>query len=198
VSTFERSLEIQELVFQSGERFPLLIKRENGAPLLHPTLWIINHWRDDAAVNTIKRALTDFKHLYAWAASCAIDLEARFKAGDFLTVAEISSYATAASGAMPRGTTRASPPSMQSKPIRGQAAESRRGTVPRATPNWATRSCQDGRRAPEASAPLSMAVLIRICSASGVFADRSSYGCSLVMRRQYTNFVSSWCFFLDQ
>src|SRR5882672_1534429 len=74
-------------------------------------------------------------------------------------------------------------------------------TVPRATPSWAARSSQDGRRAPGASTPLSMAAVmpLRICSVSGVFADRSSCKFSgLVMPQWYTIFVTSWCFFIDQ
>src|SRR5215218_4992898 len=74
-------------------------------------------------------------------------------------------------------------------------------TVPRATPSWAARSSQDGRRAPGASTPLSMAAAmpLRICSASGVFADRLSFKFSgLVTPQWYTNFVTSWYFFIDQ
>jgi hypothetical protein len=50
-------------------------------------------------------------------------------------------------------------------------------TVPRATPSCAARSCHDGRRAPGASTPRSIAtpIPIRICSISGVFAERSSF-----------------------
>jgi hypothetical protein len=40
---------------------------------------------------------------------------------------------------------------------------------------------------------------LRICSASGVFADQSSSNCSgWVMQPWYTIFVGSWCFFLNQ
>jgi hypothetical protein len=56
------------------------------------------------------------------------------------------------------------------------------------------------RRAPGASTPFSMAALIplRICSDSGVFADRSSSNRSgPVMTPWYTIFVRSWCFFVD-
>jgi hypothetical protein len=62
-------------------------------------------------------------------------------------------------------------------------------------------SSQDGRRGPGANTPLSMAALVplRICSASGVFVDRSSSNCSAwVMQPWYTTFVGSWCFFLNQ
>ena len=64
-------------------------------------------------------------------------------------------------------------------------------TVPRATPSWAARSCQEGRRAPGASTPLSMAALmpLRICSASGVFADRSSSRFSGLVMPRGTRFL---------
>src|SRR3954471_17646339 len=40
---------------------------------------------------------------------------------------------------------------------------------------------------------------LRICSANGVFADRSSSSRSgLTMPPWYTIFVHSWCFFVDQ
>jgi hypothetical protein len=40
---------------------------------------------------------------------------------------------------------------------------------------------------------------LRICSASGVFADRSSSNCSdWVTQPWYTIFVGSWCLFLNQ
>src|ERR1700712_5762125 len=74
-------------------------------------------------------------------------------------------------------------------------------TVPRATPSWAARSSQDGRRAPGASTPLSMADVmpLRICSVNGVLVDRSSCKFKgLVMLPWYTIFVASWCFFIDQ
>ena len=49
--------------------------------------------------------------------------------------------------------------------------------MPRARPSWAARSCQEGKRAPGSSAPLSIAVVIphRIWSASVVLAERSTF-----------------------
>lgn len=82
---------------EDGERFSLLFEGEPAIPLFYPTVYSVEYRRSRGlASSTIWNDEEALKHLVVWAHNAGIDLDARFAAGEFLTGAEIASYARAA------------------------------------------------------------------------------------------------------
>lgn len=85
---------VKEIRAEDGERFSILINNSDGMPLFMPTIYSTSILRGDCkASNTIKANLGAIKVLYTWAAINEIDIERRFRSGDYLTLIEIDSLA---------------------------------------------------------------------------------------------------------
>jgi len=78
-------------VLSEGERVPILHDAQ-GIPLFYPTLFATSQLRNaGAAVNTIRNKLADLVVLQRWEQINGRDLIAEFRAGNFLTVADVVS-----------------------------------------------------------------------------------------------------------
>src|SRR5450830_253338 len=84
--------KVRNLIFQSGERFPLLLNRETGVPHFEATLFVLNELRSLnrasatllQATRAVMVALQVFDYL-------KVDLSARFDEGRVLEVGEVES-----------------------------------------------------------------------------------------------------------
>jgi integrase len=82
--------------FSSGERFPMLLDSSTGIPEFEPTLFSLEILRArNSASKTIEAVLRAIVLLYVWAKTAEIDLNSRFKSGDFLSQQEIESLVRA-------------------------------------------------------------------------------------------------------
>lgn len=87
-------LFIRTITFESGEQFPMLIDRETGIPLFHPTVYQVSMRRSKgSATATLVRDLQAIMFLYRWGQKNGIDVEMRFRTHDFLSLHEIDSLA---------------------------------------------------------------------------------------------------------
>jgi integrase len=85
--------KVRNLVFQSGERFPVLQNKKTGIPLFEPTLFVLNELRSLnrasatllQATRAVMVALQVLDHL-------KIDLSARFNEGRVLELGEIEAF----------------------------------------------------------------------------------------------------------
>lgn len=83
-------LYIKTIRLGSGERLPLLFERGRGAPLFEPTVYALTQIRArNLASDTIASSLRAVLVLYLVLQICKIDLEARFRDGQMLTVGEL-------------------------------------------------------------------------------------------------------------
>jgi len=82
------------IVFENGERFPILVSIENGFPHFFSTVFLSRVCREKAA-NTMRVIAHSIAHLYAWAEINSINIDERFEQGAFFTIAEIESLASA-------------------------------------------------------------------------------------------------------
>lgn len=86
----EPKYRIKPIICENGERFPFMIKHEDGMPMFYPNVYLValvrNAGRQTA---TMEAHLRGIKFLYEWGRKVGIDVEKRFQAGDFLTVDEI-------------------------------------------------------------------------------------------------------------
>jgi integrase len=99
------ALNIQQRMARTagGERFSVLVAGDPPTPLFYPTVFAVEQRRSAGlAANTLWRDGQALMHLLIWADQAGIDLEQRFKIGDFLTKGEIASYARAARRTLPR------------------------------------------------------------------------------------------------
>ena len=77
--------------FEGGERAPMLLD-EQGVPLSWPTLFATVRLRNAGlAANTIRNKLHELKVLLRWQTFHDRDLEAEFRAGQFLNLADVVS-----------------------------------------------------------------------------------------------------------
>lgn len=81
---------IEMLVFENGERYPLLINNEDGMPMHNPTLFITSELRNRGnAESTMVAGLRAIMFVYAWGIKNKFDIEDRFNKGQFLTRNEV-------------------------------------------------------------------------------------------------------------
>lgn len=84
---------VQSLVFESGERFSLLIDRKTGIPLFNPTLYSLNELRaSNRASASISQANRSIMVLTQSLESDGIDLGERLSQGQLLSASEIDSF----------------------------------------------------------------------------------------------------------
>src|SRR4051794_16694394 len=80
--------------FTDGERFPMLIRRNDGLPLFAPTEFSITSLRPrNQASETIEHALRAIMLLYIVGGRYGIDVEKRIATGEFFTTAELDMLA---------------------------------------------------------------------------------------------------------
>ena len=58
--------KLETVLFQNGERFPLLVNKETGIPDFYSTLWVTVELRYHCAVNTIRNKLGVIQWLMDW------------------------------------------------------------------------------------------------------------------------------------
>lgn len=80
-------------VFDSGERFPVLLDKNTGQPIILPTRYVIDCRRDRRQASTIERDVRVLGWLYEWASTVQIDLEVRLRRGPPVTATEVPSFA---------------------------------------------------------------------------------------------------------
>lgn len=85
---------VRILMLASGERLPVLMDTRVGAPLFAPTIYSLTQLRGrNLAANTIKGGLQHIMVLLLFLEQRGIDIEARFREGRILDLAEIESLA---------------------------------------------------------------------------------------------------------
>lgn len=91
----ESPFQIRTIPFENGERFPVMLNRESGMPLFLPTIYLVSMIRGKGGqVATLQLHLRAIKFLYTWGAQCSIDIDERFRSGDFLRLNEIDLLAS--------------------------------------------------------------------------------------------------------
>lgn len=81
---------VRTIRLESGERLPLLIRKETGLPLLEPMLYALTELRAiNRASATIEQAARGVMVLLLFLDEARIDLALRLKSGEFLEVDEI-------------------------------------------------------------------------------------------------------------
>ncbi len=82
---------VETLASEHGERYPLIISRASGLPLFSPSVWLIVHRRNSGlAAGTLSNNAHTLASLYGWAEARGIDLDQRFRAGEFLLQWEVT------------------------------------------------------------------------------------------------------------
>ena len=87
-------LQVRTTICTNGERVPTLVNSVDGLPLFSPTVYITSMVRgkgDQAA--TCEAHLRAIMFLYNWGMKEGIDIDARFRAGEFLRLHEIEALA---------------------------------------------------------------------------------------------------------
>ncbi|MCS3834514.1 site-specific recombinase XerD [Aeromonas veronii] len=80
--------KIEMLVFDNGERYPILMGSD-GMPHFLATLWVTNNLRNSLAVNTISNYLRALKWFLQWEQNERRDLFSEFQQGKFLSDLDI-------------------------------------------------------------------------------------------------------------
>lgn len=81
---------VRTVIFESGERFPVLIDRDSGMPLFDPTVYCVSELRArNKATNTIDQALRSIMVLLTFLKTNQIDLRERFLNGALFNLSEI-------------------------------------------------------------------------------------------------------------
>ena len=81
---------VRTVIFESGERFPVLIDRDSGAPLFDPTVYCVSGLRArNKATNTVDQALRSIMLLLTFLKTNQIDLKERILNGVLLNLSEI-------------------------------------------------------------------------------------------------------------
>jgi integrase len=81
---------VKTIIFESGERFPVLIDRDSGTPLFDPTVYCVSGLRArNKATNTIDQALRSIMILLTFLKINQIDLKERILNGVLLNLSEI-------------------------------------------------------------------------------------------------------------
>ena len=86
------ALAAKHIVSADGERLKLLVDRSSGVPLFYPNLYVTSQIRGGAkSVATVQSFITSMKVFYSWCAEYSIDIESRWKSGEWLKAWEIDS-----------------------------------------------------------------------------------------------------------
>jgi integrase len=81
---------VRTVIFESGERFPVLIDRDSGMPLFDPTVYCVSGLRArNKATNTIDQALRSIMVLLTFLKTNHINLRERFQNGALFNLNEI-------------------------------------------------------------------------------------------------------------
>lgn len=83
------SYRVDNCVFESGERFPMLIVAETEMPDFYPTLYTATELRTQKAANTIIAALRAIHVMYLVGKRLNIDFQSRMFEGKLLSIGEI-------------------------------------------------------------------------------------------------------------
>jgi integrase len=84
--------KIQRFVFQSGERYALLMNAVTGIPMMHENLYVTIHHRNTGdSINTMIACLGDLRLLNEICSYLDIDLEQRFSGDNILSKSEMES-----------------------------------------------------------------------------------------------------------
>jgi integrase len=84
-------LSVRRFQGENGERFSILVD-DSGMPLYYPALYVTAEMRGASlSINTINKALSAVKAMYAWQTYYNLDLESRFKRSELLQPHEIHS-----------------------------------------------------------------------------------------------------------
>lgn len=84
-------LSVRRFQGKNGERFSILVD-DTGMPLYYPALYVTAEMRGASlSINTINKALSAVKAIYAWQTYYNLDLESRFKRSELLQPHEIHS-----------------------------------------------------------------------------------------------------------
>ncbi|WP_445496132.1 tyrosine-type recombinase/integrase [Photorhabdus sp. SF281] len=85
-------LVTRHIVSETGERLKLLVDGPSGVPLFYPNLYNTSQIRGASkSVATIQSYITSMKVLYSWAAEYSVDIEKRWKRGEWLKTWEVDS-----------------------------------------------------------------------------------------------------------
>jgi integrase len=79
-------------LFQSGERFPVLLHRETLQPAVLATRYIVDECRENSQASTLLRSVRVLKWLYEWCEATGIELESRLRQARLPTAAEITGF----------------------------------------------------------------------------------------------------------
>jgi integrase len=79
-------------LFSTGERFPVLLYRDSYQPVILPTRYIIDERRENKKSGTLMRDIRVLRWFYEWCEALDIQIEQRFRAGEMLTKAEVTSF----------------------------------------------------------------------------------------------------------
>ncbi|MDY7786537.1 site-specific integrase [Burkholderia ubonensis] len=81
---------VRNTVFESGERFPLLVDVRTGVPLFDPTVFVLSEFRArNRASATIEQVLRALKVLLLFSDKHRIDLASRMQEGQLLELGEL-------------------------------------------------------------------------------------------------------------
>lgn len=82
--------------FENGERFPMLCYRRDGMPVHSATLWILTELRGaNLSTSTLHQALRSLMVLFIALEELKIDLCARLRGGQFLSVGDVEAIVRA-------------------------------------------------------------------------------------------------------
>ncbi|WP_075793715.1 tyrosine-type recombinase/integrase [Massilia putida] len=88
------SYAVKNIVFESGERFPLLVDRRTGMPLFDPTVFTLTEFRArNRASATIEQVLRALKVFVLFCEAHQIDLTSRMLDGQLLGLGELDALA---------------------------------------------------------------------------------------------------------
>lgn len=83
---------VRVAMFSSGERFPILLRRDSFLPAVLATRYILDECRETKQAATLLRSVRVLKWFYEWCQATRIDLEHRLRQGRLPTVAEVSGF----------------------------------------------------------------------------------------------------------
>lgn len=99
--TFAKMFSVRTLVFENGERMPLLMSTDSGMPVFDACVYATSRIRPaSGSAATIEQALRGVQLLLTFTSQRHIDLHQRFSSAQFLDVHELDELVRAAYGAL--------------------------------------------------------------------------------------------------